>query len=55
MKKKNRAHGKNKNASEVVEKIENMGIDSSKIIERTNKLKNNEKMSHLVKRTRKFK
>lgn len=55
MKKKNRAHGKNKNASEVVEKIENMGIDSSKIIERTKKLKKNEKMSHLVKRTRKFK
>ena len=55
MKKRNRAHGKNKNASDVVEKIENMGIDTSKIIERTKKLKKNEKMSHLVKRTRKFK
>jgi hypothetical protein len=38
MKKRNRAHGKNKNASDIIDKIENMGIDTSKIIER--KIKN---------------
>jgi hypothetical protein len=38
----------------MVEKIEEMGLDSSKILERTKKLKKTEKMSHLVKRTRIF-
>ena len=37
-----------------MEKIENLGLDGSVIKKRIEKLKKNEKMSHLVKRTRKF-
>lgn len=50
MKKRNRAHGKNINVSDVADRMEDKGIDSEKFQERMKLLKKKEKMSELVKR-----
>lgn len=50
LKKKNRVHGRNKDISEVTDKMDDLGLDSTKVRERISKLKKPEKMSNLVKR-----
>jgi len=50
MKKRNRAHGKNKDMHDVAEKLETMGIDSTKVQKRIEKQKPLVKLSNLGKR-----
>ena len=52
MKKRNRAHGKVRDLSDAVEKLEEKGIDSEKFKQRIKNQKKMEKMSELVKRKR---
>ena len=61
LKKKNRVHGRNKDINEVfilnyqvTDKMDDLGLDSTKVRERISKLKKPEKMSNLVKRKRKL-
>jgi hypothetical protein len=54
MKKRQRAHGKNKDVEEAAEKMEELGIDTEKFRERIKNQKKQEKLSTLVKRKRKF-
>jgi len=50
MKKRQRAHGKNKDVEEAAEKMEELGIDTEKFRERIKNQKKQEKLSTLVKR-----
>lgn len=50
MKKRNRTHGKNQDASFVAENMEEKGIPTEKFMERMKKQRKVEKMSELVKR-----
>lgn len=50
MKKRQRAHGKNRDLDEATEKMEGLGIDTEKFRERIRAQKKQEKLSTLVKR-----
>lgn len=50
MKKRQRAHGKNRDLDEATEKMEGLGIDTEKFRERIKAQKKQEKLSTLVKR-----
>ena len=52
MKKRQRAHGKNRDLDEATEKMEGLGIDTEKFRERIRAQKKQEKLSTLVKRKR---
>ena len=53
MKKRNRAHGKIRELSDAVEKLEEKGVDSEKFQTRIKSQRRAERMSDLVKRKRK--